>query len=268
MINTVSCNFSLFTVIQDNVSNNFKHWKDLAFCPFEPRERCTTIPTVQYEEWCLDKSYRVSKDIAIPSLESIHDLMVQGVHVVHLVRDPRGMLSSRLKIDNHGDTSVFQQRSYSDQIDKLKSQCIQLTQDINRMAELYPGLNYYLIRYEDLALKAAEYATALYKLVEFPFNEDVVKVIQESTVNSNTTSINNPYGTQRNASATVHQWVTHLPPDTIATVEILCREAMEMLGYKLITPLLEDGFYDVNDIAHTDVMGDIPTAVRHLYVNL
>ena len=91
---TLSCKFR--SVFESSQASN---WYERAFCA-QPFYKCGNLTSLQ--NICKQRNFVVQKDICIPSLKILDDKAANSPTVLHLVRDPRGMVDSVSKF-----TTVF-----------------------------------------------------------------------------------------------------------------------------------------------------------------
>lgn len=157
------------------------------------------------------------------------------VKVVHLVRDPRGIMNSRKVLDWCNETSCMDS----------KELCKEMQNDLaiyQKMRQEHPK-SFVQVRYEDLALNSSAEVRALYKALGLPFTSVVQRYIQSHT-HANANEINNPYSTRRNSSVAAFEWKHKLTFKTVEAIQNECSEVMDDLGYK--TYKSEEEQMDVN----------------------
>ena len=139
------------------------------------------------EEQCKSKKYRVAKEIRIPSLMHLGNRSSpSSPSVLHLVRDPRGILNSILKLS--GPLSNY---FIDKQIQEVTSCCNDNVKDFEYLLSDKPSFSYGLLRYEDLALNPVYYTKLIYETVNFPHSDDVynwIKVATDHNVSDNENS--------------------------------------------------------------------------------
>ena len=88
-------------------------------------------------------------------------------------------------------------------------------------------------------------ARKLLKFLGLPWNERIEEYISTHTLKDDLKIVKNqetqvrerrhdPYGTSRNSSAVAFAWRQNMPMSNISVIQTLCREAMNILGYKII----------------------------------
>lgn len=161
------------------------------------------------------------------------ELLNNHLKVVLLVRDPRGIFSSRkslywCKNDSCLDPSVICQEMEQDVIefDRLHSQ------EPNRFT---------LVRYEDLSLNPEKEAVRLFQRLRLPFSPERLGQFLRSHTSLPSSSLSkkrnrdvNPYSTQRDSRSTALEWMNKLTKEEVSSVQKSCSGVMLKLGYKLL----------------------------------
>ena len=148
------------------------------------------------------------------------------VKVVHLVRDPRAVVFSRVKVPGwmwgHLDPSFHK---------NVQDLCHPILQNI-RLGLLYPSPwlkeRFKVIRYEDLALNTLNVAQELYRFAGFDWSASVHEFISALKTN---TKQGGAYSVYRNATVAISRW-KRAPEPFIRAVENICGELMDFLGYE------------------------------------
>ncbi|ELT92356.1 hypothetical protein CAPTEDRAFT_191234 [Capitella teleta] len=169
----------------------------------------------------LEEPCRTSKVIAIKSIrfaaEFIPHLGNAIDKVIHLSRDPRGIMNSR---------------SDRDPIKRVKEiLCDHMLADINsrrKQAIQNPNL-FFPLKYEDMASKPLQFAKSVYNFIQLPTsNETLGKFVALTHQKKD----NGPVGTSRkNSSATASAWVSQMVPWKKKLVTEACAETILQYGY-------------------------------------
>ena len=148
------------------------------------------------------------------------------VKIVQLVRDPRAVVFSRVKVP--GWMGGHLGPSFHKNVQRL---CDLILQNI-RLGLLYPPPwlknRFKVIRYEDLALNTLNVAHELYRFAGFDWSASVHEFISALKTN---TKQGGAYSVYRNATVAISRWKT-APEPLIRAVENMCGELMEFLGYE------------------------------------
>ena len=148
------------------------------------------------------------------------------VKLVHLVRDPRAVVFSRVKLPGwmRGHLHPCFHKS-------VQNVCDPIPQN-KRLGLLYPPpwlKNRVLaLNREDLALNTLNVAHELYTFAGFDWSatvEDFISVLEKNTEQGSA------YSVYRNASVAINRWKT-APEPLIRAVENICGDLMDFLGYE------------------------------------
>ena len=176
----------------------FGSWKCRIFS--HNNQWCKSIKTL--ESTCKRHKYTGAKIISLFSIETLTDLLKQGVKVIHLVRDPRSTWLSRAKITAGKDRNkpledylqTVQNKTATDSR-QFSNLCKDLEQDLALLEKVHKEMrsirqknnepnrfeNYKLVRYEDVALYPVTWAKAMYTFLDIPWHTDVHRWIKENT---------------------------------------------------------------------------------------
>jgi hypothetical protein len=155
-------------------------------------------------------------------LPKLNDL---NFHVVYLVRDPRGIIMSREKLDWGSGTEESL---------NISNLCAEMREDLNyfrKFETIYPQ-KFTLIRFEDLSIDPFSNAKLLYNRIGIPFTEKVKSFINENTnINSSDKRNENPYATSRNSSKIAYGWVNSLNQTFNIKAQDICRDILKEFKY-------------------------------------
>jgi len=158
--------------------------------------------------------------------------------IIHLVRDPRAVLSSLLR----RKFFIKDSRRYLFDSDKLSAQateiikqnaqllCSQVVDNLNYVKEVWPKWfqgRYKLIRYEDIVTNAFNMMEDMYNFVGLPKVDSITKWILEGKILVNTT------GTQfsENDASRMDHWRFDEDPSIVSLFEEACAPLMKLMGY-------------------------------------
>jgi keratan sulfate 6-sulfotransferase 1 len=147
-----------------------------------------------------------------------------NLKIIHLVRDPRGIMNSRINQTQVKLLSVM--KLCEDLKNDLAYSKIILSQ--------YPD-NIYIVRYEDLATNTIETAKTIFKFVNLRFTnaikQSLLLKIQASRDTCRFCVI------RRNSSETSSKWRMNLDLDTANYVYKACKFSNQVLGYLPFTDI-------------------------------
>ena len=185
---------------------------------------------------CENHDYTVIKILSarVPNktIETFKELFQQQSHydvkLVHLVRDPRAVVNSRVNLKWMKD---HLHPSFSDNVRRI---CNPILQNI-RFGLFSPSSwlknRFKIIRYEDLVGNTVNITRELYRFAGFDWSTSIDEWISQLANNSKQGT---EYCVFRNATAAIHGW-KNAPKPFIKAVEDECRDLMDFLGYEKYT---------------------------------
>jgi hypothetical protein len=155
-------------------------------------------------------------------LPKLNDL---NFHVIYLVRDPRGIIISRSKLDWGSDLEENL---------NISNLCAEMKEDLNyfrKFETLYPQ-KFTLIRFEDLSNDPFSNVKLLYSRIGIPFTEKIESFINGNT-NINSSDIRNedPYSTSRNSSKIAYEWMNSLNRTFNIKAQDICGDILKEFKY-------------------------------------
>nr|XP_039274073.1 carbohydrate sulfotransferase 5-like [Styela clava] len=224
---------------------------------------------------CEESDIRVFKILRICSLRMLDEvysyLETKGynVFVIHLVRDPRATMSSRLaiKLDEIADNDLGQQTK--ELCDRYKMNIEYVDNMEAAHHSISPGTSavtdnrYLRIRYEDLALNTIEQAEYIYRFIGKTLPSEVKKNLKESALtldklieevkekvfrmvenkkleggfekyNEIFDKVKDPFETVRDPGKVATKWRKVLTFEQLQTIQEYCKEPMEKFNYKML----------------------------------
>jgi hypothetical protein len=148
----------------------------------------------------------------------------EELKIIYLVRDPRGTLSSRAKLDwcqaNPKCREPYQL-------------CAHIEEDIDLLGKHLAGHNnsrHYLLilKFENLAINVKTETEKLFRFLELPVTE-LTRAFLDSHTESNQTNDNDPFSTVRQSNAVAHGWKTKLKPEEIDAITEVCTPLLKKL---------------------------------------
>uniref|UniRef100_A0A674MGH1 Sulfotransferase n=1 Tax=Takifugu rubripes TaxID=31033 RepID=A0A674MGH1_TAKRU len=215
---------------------------DEAWCP----KKCGALNLTLASLSCLSKEHIAIKTVRVPEVGDLRTLTEDprlDLKIIHLVRDPRAILASRImafseqfrpwKIWN----STGRQPRYVD-LSQITSTCKDMTASAETGLQRLAWLRgrYLLVRYEDLAFNPKDKAGEIYRFVGLEMESRVQAWITKNTRSngSSQSEWNYRYSTNRDSRATAESWRLRLTFDIVKTVQELCTDALSLLGYKKV----------------------------------
>lgn len=186
-------------------------------CVHKLTEACLRANTVSF------KTIRLSMEILQNILERDED-----IKILYLVRDPRGIISSRWHANQMSRISRGQSKL------EAKLLCSRMRDDLRLFDHLQLRYkdNMLLVRYEDLASKPLDFAEVISRFGRnAPLSESVARFVR---VHTNATKTDGDFGTMRsNSSRLAYQWKTKLSQSTINIINAECKDILQKLNYDL-----------------------------------
>ncbi|XP_061765549.1 carbohydrate sulfotransferase 3-like [Nerophis ophidion] len=220
--------------------------------------RCGPLNLTLASESCLHKEHRAIKSVRVHQLEILRPLMEDprlDMKFIHLVRDPRAVLASRMvafpaKYKNWKqwimDSDVPLDKN---EVKKLKNNCdtIRISAQAGLRRTAWLRGRYMLVRFEDIARFPMRKAGEMYKFAGIPFTPQVKAWILKNTQASKKTS--GLYSTQKNSSEQVENWRFTLPFKIAQLVQEVCGPTLKLFGYKFVSTeeMLRDKSISLNE---------------------
>ena len=207
---------------------------------------CTVDDVKRLETNCIELPQAVAiKTIRIyeTHLNLVLDFLRERSHVIHLVRDPRGTVSSRLTISaslEQQKLEAYIEKNFEKVVEQASSHCKRIRDAVDRIASWVaddPSFNdfYHLVRYEDFAYNPETEARSLYAAIGMSIHERVLKWLRATTGNRRPTG--GLYSIVRNSMQTAEAWRYKLPFRLVSGMQNSpdCQYVMRTLGYRVAT---------------------------------
>ena len=153
-------------------------------------------------------------------LKSVPDLKI-----VHLIRDPRGILNSRRRIfKTNVKTLAHEAKTICDNMFKNTVTSLEMIQEEgfkDRIATLY---------YEDLSKDPMGCSERLFSFLRLPFSQNVEKWIRTNMLGIRT--VGHPFAvTNRDSRATSQQWRRMVSYSFASVIDRECSQLYDLLGF-------------------------------------
>ncbi|XP_057330800.1 carbohydrate sulfotransferase 4-like isoform X2 [Microplitis mediator] len=162
------------------------------------------------------KFVRLSLESAQLLLEDEH----LGVRMILIVRDPRGVMQSRRRLDwCHNSTDCSDPQVL----------CNDMVSDYKVAAELkkkYPH-TFKVVRYEDLSLDPRHKAKEIFEFYGLNFHSNVEKFLETHTKND----LGSSYSSFRDSKKAPFHWRNDLNFSEVEEIQRVCSTAMKLWGY-------------------------------------
>ncbi|KAG9272003.1 carbohydrate sulfotransferase 1 [Astyanax mexicanus] len=220
-----------------------------AFSPSEPYidegeciRKCSSLNLSLAVESCRERRHVAIKTVRIPEIADLRALIEDprlNLKVVHLVRDPRGILSSRIETfrDTYRLWRIWRatgRKPYNLDLTQLSTVCEDMLRSTTTGSSrpLWLRGRYILVRYEDLARNPLQKTTEIYDFLGLPMEKSVEEWIRNNTRGSNDISAKHKYGTVRDSAANAESWRLKLSHEIVEHTQTVCQQVLEELGYK------------------------------------
>ena len=174
--------------------------------------------------------------------EKENDKNKENNKLLYLVRDPRGVISSRLMVEQKyykiNNTANFLNNSGEYVMNNARMICDDYRDNIKFLKHvlnssfcsvLHHSLR--MVRYEDVARKPIQYMDKVYSFLGLPPSKMVEKWI--NSLPKADKHQKDLFSTDRNSASTVERWRKYLPYSAVRSIETVCWEVMQELGYKM-----------------------------------
>ncbi|XP_077863335.1 carbohydrate sulfotransferase 1-like [Saccoglossus kowalevskii] len=223
------CNFDIdtFSAQQKPIfCSNSRVFSESALCS---TKNITHVAINNLTDVCLTYQYRAMKTIRLWNIELLKTLAVDpAIHlkIIHLVRDPRGIMNSRNKLNQRNKD--FQRKG--DKLDEVTELCKDLSHNLHIIENSASWLKnrYMLVRYEDIAKDPHAYAKHIYDFIDLELPLEVQQWISKSAKQTE----GGKYSTTQDFAAVATRWRYEISFSDIRSVQEKCAISMESLGYK------------------------------------
>uniref|UniRef100_A0A670YC90 Sulfotransferase n=1 Tax=Pseudonaja textilis TaxID=8673 RepID=A0A670YC90_PSETE len=198
-------------------------------------KKCPPRQLSLLQEECLRYHTLVIKGVRVFDIAVLAPLIQDpflGLKVIHLVRDPRAVASSRIK-SRHG---LIRERGGGSDYHALGAMeviCGSMTKTLQMALHPPDWLkgNYMAVRYEDLVVDPIKTLRQVYGFVNLVVSPEMEKFALNMTSGPGY-SFKPFVVSARNASQAVNAWRTALSFPQIKQVEEFCQQSMSILGYE------------------------------------
>ncbi|XP_072173504.1 carbohydrate sulfotransferase 1-like [Diadema setosum] len=181
--------------------------------------------------FCADHPVTVLKTIRVMDIEELRPFLEDpglNVKILHLVRDPRAVMDSRLRLVEVNSDLIRRRGRGADEILDL---CQHMERNI-RYRDSPPSWlrgKYVMVRFEDVASNPVDETRRIYRKLGLPLHADVVTWIGRNTRTDE--EENDPFSRTRNSTEVLSAWQRTLPAQTRKNIESRCQHLLEKLSY-------------------------------------
>ncbi|XP_002731127.2 carbohydrate sulfotransferase 1-like [Saccoglossus kowalevskii] len=195
---------------------------------------CKNTTPEKLSESCTMYEHIGVKVIRLESLQLLEPLVRYDTNlkVLHLVRDPRGVVSSRKYMyKNANNRSINTMGHLRADLKAYCQRMVEMLRVVSDPPEWLEG-RYKILRYEDTATDPINSVKSIYKFLNLPLPENVTDWIDNNTKEDH--NVKSVMGTKKNSTAAAQSWRSRLIYDDVNIVQHLspCLELMDLMGYK------------------------------------
>ncbi|KAJ8337001.1 hypothetical protein SKAU_G00382210 [Synaphobranchus kaupii] len=194
---------------------------------------------------CRERRHMAIKIVRVPEINDLRALVEDprlNLKIIQLVRDPRGILSSRIETfrDTYRLWRIWRatgRKPYNLDLSQLTVVCEDFLSSVSMGLSQPHWLKgkYMLVRYEDLARNPLQKTKEIYDYLGMSMDKNVVQWIQTNTRGSNELSAKHKYGTVRDSAANAESWRLKLSYDMVDYTQTVCQQILHQLGYKAVS---------------------------------
>nr|XP_019934357.1 PREDICTED: carbohydrate sulfotransferase 1-like [Paralichthys olivaceus] len=205
-------------------------------------KRCGPLNVSLAADACRGKRHIAIKTVRIPQISDLRALIEDprlNLKVVQLVRDPRGILASR--VETFRDTyrlwrlwRATGRRPHNLDLGQINTVCEDFLRSVS-MGLAKPAWlrgRYMLLRYEDIARFPVQKTRELYSFLGLVLDQSVEDWIINNTRGSSDLSSRHKFTTVRDSAANAENWRVKLSFDMVVYTQTVCQPLLEILGYK------------------------------------
>ncbi|CAL4071341.1 unnamed protein product, partial [Meganyctiphanes norvegica] len=188
------------------------------------------------ELFCKSSDVVLTKQIVVPIKQSIHFLKDYSMnpYILHLVRDPRSILSSRQNMMERDQ--IINQNEIDQKLLNSTLLCRNLKENLHQVEiikEQFPK-RYLLVRYEDLTRETEFTILQILAWLDVQYNAKIATTIAVNTLGfAHPDAHEHLFSTIRNTSHHHHAWRRHLGFNDVLSIQEECKDVMDGLGYRI-----------------------------------
>ncbi|XP_053572191.1 carbohydrate sulfotransferase 1-like isoform X2 [Bombina bombina] len=219
-------------------------------------KKCRTVNLTLASKSCHTYRHMAIKTVRIPEINDIRTLVEDprlNLKIIHLARDPRGILASRIStfIDQYRAWKIWNssgRKPHNVDLSQITTTCTDLSKSVDTGLSKPSWLKgkYMLVRYEDIAKDPIKKAKEIYQFVGLEWKGAVHKWLLQNTNGTVASFGNFKYTTSRNSAETAEHWRLHLCYDIVHALQDLCNITLSQLGYQVVNSV-----WQLKNISHS-----------------
>lgn len=206
------------------------------------KKKCLPLNLTTASQVCRGKPYVAMKTVRVPVVGDLRTLLEDprlNIKVIQLVRDPRGILNSRIETfrDFYRLWGIWQatgRRPHTLETRQFTTICDDFYTSVSTALSRPAWLRgrYMLVRYEDLSRRPLQKTREIYEFLGLRMTAAVETWIQANTRGTSEAQAKDKFGTTRDSAANAESWRLKLPFDMVEYSQGACQRAMRQLGYR------------------------------------
>ncbi|XP_055365381.1 carbohydrate sulfotransferase 1 isoform X2 [Betta splendens] len=206
--------------------------------------RCGPLNVLLAVDACRAKRHTAIKTVRVPQISDLRVLIEDpklNLKVVQLVRDPRGILASRIETfrDTYRLWRLWRStghRPHNLDLGQINTVCEDFLRSVSTGLARPAWLRgrYMILRYEDLARFPLQKTRELYSFLGLVLDHNVEEWIINNTRGSTDQTSRQKFTTARDSAANAENWRTKLSLDMVVYTQTACQPLLELLGYKTV----------------------------------
>ncbi|XP_033837791.1 carbohydrate sulfotransferase 1-like [Periophthalmus magnuspinnatus] len=211
---------------------------------------CGQVNLTLAAQACRGKSHVVYKTVRVVVVGDVRSLLEDprlNIKVIQLVRDPRGIINSRIEAFPGWYKPWYSWKTSGQRPPSLHvtppftTTCEELHSSVSTALSRPEWLKgrYMLVRYEDLARNPLQKTKEIYNFVGLTMTPSVERWVSANTKGANKEQNNNVYSTTRDSVANVENWRLKLPFEMVQHVQAECQDMLSIMGYRQVNSAQE-----------------------------
>lgn len=159
--------------------------------------------------------------------------------IIHLLRDPRAIISSRMQIPGYQEE---ERKNFEDNTEKLCNRMDQNIRLTNDVLQTKYKTSYMRVRLEDIAINPMKYARQFYHFIQEPFPPQVSNWLYDLKIKENTgykersqtQKMQETFKTNRKAKDVLNSWRRDTDFEKLQIIQKRCSSVLDLLRYKQV----------------------------------